>query len=383
MRRKVKSGVAALVLASSVVAGCSSGSNTPTAANQNSTPAGVNLQHAQELLDQYMKVPGFEAPGQAFDAKKAAAGKTIFSMPSNTSVGFVQSTVDGFADIAKQVGVNVKNWPNQGQTSQWVQGADAAISGHADLLQLLDGVDPDLIVPQLQNVQAAKIPIVDTHDLDFTQKHNPIPDAYVDGNFVTAGELVAAWAIIQTRGQADVLMLTSNNYKNSFPVADGMRKEFAADCPSCKLKEVNVNGPDWPTKLQPTVQTSLTNNPKLNYILPTFDGMLSYIVPGIRASNAVGRVHAASYNGSPDVLDLVRDSQIVTMDVGENPAQIAAAGLDQALRMLAGLDISKNEHLVLRVFTKDNVAEAGVPAKLGQGYGDAWRAGYLGVWGIK
>jgi ribose transport system substrate-binding protein len=178
-------------------------------------------------------------------------------------------------------------------------------------------------------------------------------------------------------------MLTSNNYKNSFPVADGMHKEFAADCPSCKVTAQNINGPDWATKLQPAVQTAITSDSKLNYVLPTFDGMLTYVIPGIRAANATGRVHAASYNGSPDVLNLVRDNSIVTMDVGENPAQIAAAGLDQSLRVLGGMPESTNEHLVLRVFTKDNVSEAGIPAKLGQGYGNAWTAGYYAVWGIK
>jgi ribose transport system substrate-binding protein len=83
------------------------------------------------------------------------------------------------------------------------------------------------------------------------------------------------------------------------------------------------------------------------------------------------------------MLDLVRDNKIVTMDVGENPAQIAAAGLDQSLRVLGGMEISKDEHLVLRVFTKENVEEAGVPAKLGEGYGDAWRPGYRQIWGLE
>jgi ribose transport system substrate-binding protein len=141
-----------------------------------------------------------------------------------------------------------------------------------------------------------------------------------------------------------------------------------------------VNGPDWATKLQSTVQTSLTADPGINYILPTFDGMLTYVIPGIRSAGAVGKVFAASYNGSPDMLDLVRDNGIVRMIVGENPAQIAAAGLDQSLRILAGLKPSADEHLVLRAFTADNVGEAGTPAKLGQGYGDAWHAGYLTTW---
>ncbi|MCU1579394.1 MAG: ABC-type sugar transport system periplasmic component-like protein [Rhodoglobus sp.] len=370
-------GVTALVLTGTILAGCSSGTSTP-AVSVSAGPA--NLAAAQALLDEYTKVPAFTSPGPAFDAAAAGAGKTIFALPSNSSISFVEQTTTALEEIAKEVGVGVQTYPNQGQTSQWGQGIDTAISTKADLLQLVNGVDPDLVTPQLKNVAAAGIPIVDTHDLDFGQAHNSVVDAFVDGDFVTAGKLIAAWAITATKGKANVLILTSNNYKNSFPVADGMRAEFAADCPSCIQKEVNVNGPDWATKLQSTVQTSLTADPGINYILPTFDGMLTYVIPGIRSAGAVGKVFAASYNGSPDMLDLVRDNGIVRMIVGENPAQIAAAGLDQSLRILAGLEPSADEHLVLRAFTADNVAEAGTPAKLGQGYGDAWHAGYLTTW---
>jgi ribose transport system substrate-binding protein len=144
----------------------------------------------------------------------------------------------------------------------------------------------------------------------------------------------------------------------------------------------NVNAPDWATKIQPTVQSAITADPNLNYVLPTFDSMLVYVVAGVLASQAKGRVFAASYNGTPSTLDLIRTSGVVTMDVGENPADIAAAGLDQDLRVLAGLPISQNEHLVLRAFTAQNVDEAGNPAVLGQGYGNAWQAGYYGVWGL-
>jgi ribose transport system substrate-binding protein len=379
MRRKLLA-ASAVVLTGTILVGCSSG---VTAADYSVAAKGANLERAQALLDEYTKVPEFTAPGPAFDAVAAASGKTIFSLPSNSSIGFVQSTATAMEDIGKDVGVNIQTYPNQGQTSQWVQGIETAISTKADLLQLVNGVDPDLVTPQLKNVAEAGIPIVDTHDLDFGQDHNSTVDAFVDGDFVTAGKLVAAWAITQTKGNANVLILTSNNFKNSFPVADGMRAEFAADCPSCKITEVNVNVTDWSTKLQSTVQTALTANPGMNYILPTFDGMLTYVVPGIRSAGVVGKVFAASYNGSPDVLDLVRDNSIVRMVVGENPAQIAAAGLDQSMRVLAGLDPSTDEHLVLRAFTADNVKEAGVPAALGQGYGDAWRDGYYSTWGLK
>jgi ribose transport system substrate-binding protein len=369
---------AVLGLVALAVTGCGS-----TSAVSKSTASDSQIAHAQSLIDQYSAAPAFESPGANIDAKKIAAGKKIFSLPSTTTAAFMTATNDAFVKYAKMAGASVTSWPNQGQTSQWVQGMQTAISSKADAITLIDGTDPKLIMPQIVQAKSAGIPTIDVHDLDLSQQTPPNLAAFVSGHFATAGELMAAWAITQTKGDANVLVMTSNNYVNSSPVADGIKKEFATDCPSCKVTTVNVDGPDWPTKIQSTVQNAITRDPKLNYVLPVFDSMLTYVVPGIRSAGATGRVKAASFNGSPAILDLVRAGDIVTMDVGENPAYIGAAGLDQTLRMMGGLPASEDEHLVLRVFNSSNIKEAGDPAQLGAGYGNAWETGYLKTWGLQ
>jgi len=370
---------AALSVLAMVVTGCgtekATGSGTAADASQ--------LKHAQSLIDQYSGVPEFTPPGPDFDAAKIASGKKIFALPSTTTAAFMTATVDAFAKYAKLAGASVTNWPNEGQTSQWVQGMQTAISSNVDAISLIDGTDPRLIMPQIVQAKKAGIPTTDVHDLDMSQPTPPNVAAFVSGHFATAGELMAAWAITQTKGKANVLVITSNNFVNSQPVADGMEKEFKADCPTCKVTTVNIDVADWATKIQPTVQNAITRDPNLNYILPVFDSMLTYVAPGVRSAGVLGKVKAASFNGSPAILDLVRQGDIVTMDVGENPAYIGAAGLDQTLRVMGGLEPSPDENLVLRVFNSDNIDEAGQPAKLGQGYGDAWEAGFLKMWGIE
>jgi ribose transport system substrate-binding protein len=372
---------AILAVASLALAGCGGSSSSGT---DPAPPASdANLEHAQALIDQYSAVPAFEAPGPDIDAKSIADGKTIFSLLSTSTAAFMQATEDAFVKYGNLAGADVIRWPNQGQTSQWVQGMQTAIAKKVDAITLIDGTDPKLIMPQIVEAKEAGIPTIDVHDLDMSQPTPPNVAAFVSGHFSTAGELMAAWSITQTKGDANVLVITSNNYVNSQPVADGIDKEFKADCPSCKVTTVNVDGPDWATKIQPSVQNAITRDPGLNYILPVFDSMLTYVVPGVRAANATGRVKAASFNGSPAILDFVRDGEIVTMDVGENPAYIGAAGLDQTLRVMGGLPPSEDEHLVLRVFHSGNIEEAGVPAELGKGYGDEWESGFLKTWGLQ
>ena len=44
--------------------------------------------------------------------------------------------------MAKKVGFKFITWENQGQSSQWVQGMDAAVNQKVDLIDLLAGTDP-------------------------------------------------------------------------------------------------------------------------------------------------------------------------------------------------------------------------------------------------
>jgi ribose transport system substrate-binding protein len=344
-----------------------------------SSNSGVS--HAASIVATYTALPKFISPGPAFDAKKLA-GKTIFSLPSSSANIFVNTTDKAMGQLAQSVGLKYQTYTNQGQTSQYVQGMTTAISRKVDVISLLDGTDPRLIAPQIAQAKSAGIPVVDAHDLDLTQKPYPNLAALVDMNAVLAGKIVAASVIVQTKGNADVLIITSNNYSNSQPVANGLKAEFAEDCPKCKLSYTNVNGVDWATKIQPAVQSAIAKNHNLNFVVPVFDSMLEYVVPAVRTANAVGRVHAGSYNGTPAILDLIRTSKIVTVDVGENPADIGAASLDQCMRVMLGMKPSPDEHLVLRAFTTANVKEAGVPAKVGVGYGSAWLDGYRHTWGL-
>jgi ribose transport system substrate-binding protein len=81
---------------------------------------------------------------------------------------------------------------------------------------------------------------------------------------------------------------------------------------------------------------------------------------------------------------MMQDADVVRMDVGENPAQVGYAVVDQVGRILTGAGpiASGDEGIPLRVFTRTNVNEAGTPAELGKGYGDAYTAGYLKLWGL-
>ncbi|MDA8118381.1 MAG: sugar ABC transporter substrate-binding protein [Actinomycetota bacterium] len=366
-----------------VAAACGSGSSsstTTTGGSATTAASGGNVALAQSLINQYTGNPKFVSPGPSFDATKLA-GKTIFSIPANSAVPFVNTVDQVMGQYAKKLGINYVDYTNQQQQSQWVQGMNQAISQKANVIDLLAGIPPEMLAPQVQAAKAAGIPTVDTNERDPSQPTDPNVAAYTFAPFKLAGELMAAWAVAQTQGKADVLVVTSNADVSSQAVQNGVNQEMAKVCPSCKISAVNVNPVDWATKLQTTVEGSLAGDPGINYILPVFDSMALFIAPAITAANKVGQVHVASFNGTPAIIDMIRTGNIVSMDVGENTSAVAAAGLDQAMRIMAGMQPG-NEQIIPRIVDKSNVTDFGVPAASGQGYGNAFLQGYASTWKV-
>ena len=75
------------------------------------------------------------------------------------------------------------------------------------------------------------------------------------------------------------------------------------------------------------------------------------------AGKGTGQVKIASYNGTPDVLKLIQDGDIMAADMGENIGWLGYANMDQAFRILADGPIIQNglEDTPLRVFDDSNV----------------------------
>lgn len=78
-------------------------------------------------------------------------GKSILSIPVSSANPFTANIEKAMAATAKKVGFKFTTWENQGQSSQWVQGMDTAVNQKVDLIDLLAGTDPRVLVPQVQD----------------------------------------------------------------------------------------------------------------------------------------------------------------------------------------------------------------------------------------
>jgi ribose transport system substrate-binding protein len=351
------------------------------------SPAPGDVAGARAELEKFEGIPRFEPPGPAFDAAGQLRGKTVFEIPITSEVPFITAVEEGMQQAADAVGARLVVYPNQGEPSQWAQGIRAAIAQQADVITLF-AQNPALLGPQIRQAEEAGIPVVVVRTSGEEEPCQADPDgevygtACVPGPFEQAGRLEADWVIADSGGQANVLVLTASDARSTVPLLAGLEAEFAERCPGCRVRYVDVPIPEWANRVQSEVQSALVADPTIDYLIPIYDSMSRYAVPGLLATGAADRVKIATFNGTPFVLEMLQDADIVAMDVGENLAWLGWATMDQAFRLAAGVEPARSQHTALRVFTDANVAETGRPPGLDRGYGDDYVAGYRRLWGL-
>ena len=373
------------VLLCAMAAGCGSAGNAERGPGRGT---GAQLAAARAQIDRFRAMPEFVAAGLAFDAVCSVRGKTIFEIQITTERPFIDPVHGGMRQAPARVGARLVTYPNQGTPSQWAQGIRTAIAEHADAITLL-AQDPRLVAPQIAEATSAGIPVIvarttgEGESCQTDASGRQYGPACVAGPFEQAGRLEADWVTVSSGGHADVLVVTSNDARSTVPLTRGLMDEFRVRCPACDLRFVDVPIPRWAAQLGGEVQSALVRDPGLNYVIPIYDSMSPYVVSALTAQGAANRVRIATFNGTPFVLKLVEDGDVVQMDAGEDLAWVGWAIMDQTFRVVAGVPPVRSEHTPLRVFDDTNVRQAGTPPRVDQGYGNPYVAGYERLWGAR
>ncbi|MBP1806279.1 sugar ABC transporter substrate-binding protein [Rubellimicrobium aerolatum] len=333
---------------------------------------------AQAVLDAHRVVPDFAPQGEPFDAQACMADKKVFSIPITMIVPFVVELERAMTRAAEEVGFEYTVWENQGTSDAWIQGVNQAISQGYDLVDVTGGLNPAVLGPQLQEAKAAGMKVTTTHLYDDTQTQEAFVDASAKVPFSTAGEILASWAYLETGGAPNVLIIGSDEVLPTGPFVQSIQDTLAAYCPDCKQTYINVPVTEWATKIQSGVQSALLADPTINYILPIYDSMSQFVVPALRIAGATD-LGIASFNGTPFVLDMIREGT-VQMNIGESLGWAGYAAIDAQMRLLCGLPVPESLGIPLLIFDADNVETAGVPADFDSGYGDEHLAGFRALW---
>jgi ribose transport system substrate-binding protein len=233
----------AILLASIVASTATVATGLPARADA----ASDGLAKAKANLVAYTAKPVFTAPGPAFDAKKCAAGQKMLSIPNNSGNPFLKGIIDREKAAGKLVGLEVKEWENQGQPSQWVQGMEYAIRDKFDIVDLISGIDPGTIEPQVKAAKEAGVKVMTSHFYDPSFKPNPFVSSSLTIGF---GEIGKIWRTGPQR------LRTASEYRDrringpaDDPLVANFKSELAAVCPQYQIvQEINVGVTEWGTR---------------------------------------------------------------------------------------------------------------------------------------
>lgn len=343
-----------------------------------------DLSHAKAVVDAHSQVLEFTPPGPPFDARKCMAGKSLLSIPTSSAVPFVDGIESSMGAVSKQVGFKFAQWKNQGRPTQWVQGMAFGTDNRFTGIDLMGGIIPNSLAPQVAAADKAGVKVFATHYSDTTQPADPAVAVTLRIPFHEVGEIIANWITLKTGGKANVLIIGSNDIIPSRPYADKLASTLDTICGAgCKHRYVSVTVADWSTKIQTTVQSALIADPTINYIVPLYDSMAQFVIPALTITGHRDNVKIATFNGTPFIIDMVRRGD-VEMDVGESLGWIARSILDGEMRDMCGLpSIGQTLYVPLYIFSAANAKDAGVPATFDQGYGDKHVGGYAKLWGMQ
>jgi ribose transport system substrate-binding protein len=358
-------------------------SNAVTAASPKAR-AHAGIETARKLVSASRAKSKFTAPGPSFNAK-AAAGKTVWDIANSLSLTFTQSLTQGTKAALSLAGVKDVIVDNKANVSETARLISEAVAQHASLI-LIQSQSSNLITAPLRKAKAAHIPVIELFESDPRLPSNQEQALGVTAKaafcYSCAGKLMADWTIADSNGKAHAVTYWDSDVGVSYAENRGEKAEFARLCPSCKVDFKNVLVADWATRIPTMTQTDLAD-PSVNYLLPNYDGMATFMIPAIHAKSAQNRVKIVSFNADLPFLQDLKKHDTIVADLG-SPVRWMGWGIaDQALRILTHHQPVADEKVPLRMFDGTNINKLNLSGSEASWYGANYQADYAKLWQIR
>lgn len=364
-----------------LLSACSSDTDADNETTSSADTAAL-LEEARAEVEAARAIPAVDELGPSIDVP-SIEGSLIYSIPIDANNEFYATGEETMREVAADAGVELITFPADGTQTSFQQGFQQALNAGADAI-LLNGPVPETLEPQIDDALAAGVPVVPLHVTDAGEpaRDNMPYEAFAPFN--QGARLAALAAVVDADGQEPINALIMEVAETN--PSDGMVEtmtevieEYGVE--GSKVTVVNSPVVEWATLIQGQVQSELLRDPEINTILPIYDSMSTFIVPAIEQSAPDREIGIYSFNGSPAILDMVREGQ-VQADAAENPNWVAYVNVDTAFRAILGVDPIEGATGPLRLIDSTNVEETGVPSEVGKGFGDEYEDAFRQMWGI-
>lgn len=366
----------------SVTADTTAVADTETADTTGGADNSAVVAAAQAVIDSFKEIPSTSDLGDSIDVA-ALAGKTIISIPIDSSLEFYQVGENAMKAVAEEAGLTYETFPTDGSPTSFQQGFASAIAQDAGVI-LLNGPLPETLEPQIEEAQAAGIPVVPVHISDQTEPALESTPWEAFAPFNLGARLSTLYSVIDLDGEpVKALVLSASGTGPSDGMVQAIEDALANEAPegSEVIANLNIQVPEWSTDIQPAVQSALLKDPEINAVIPIYDSMALFAIPGIEQAAADRNLGVYSFNGTPAVMGLIQDG-VMRMDVSESPDWVAYVNLDTAFRAMLDVPPIPEASGPVRVIDASNVAETGNPPEAGKGFGEEFPSAYMELWGL-
>lgn len=373
--KRLAAGVSLALAASLAFAGCSSDGSAKEAADPEI------VAEAQSQVEKAMASPGFTlGEDAAFDATKAG-GKNVWIIDISSALEIIQVSDKATEEALGLVGSEVTTFDGKGDASEFARGIKAAINDRADAI-VLYAIDPNLVEGPLQEAADANIPVIAVQYGDPSRELPETITAQVTYPYTEAGVQMANTVAADADGEpVGVELINSSDVSNAADVVGGFKDTLEKNCPNCTLYVDDVPVADWQNKISTQVNSTLNSHPDIKYVVPIYDGMATFAIPGIKSSGRKD-VSVVSFNASKSVMKYLADGDTVIGEVGSPQAWEGYALADQLMRILSGGEPLADEEVGLRLFTRDNIDEIDLNAPEEEWYEVDFRSEYKKLWGL-
>ena len=376
-------GLVLLLIAVPVLALAGCGDDEPEATTSPSAMAGSGVEEAAALVASGESEPTFELT-EAFP-EKPQSGQTVMYISVLLGIPFSQELVKGFKEGMTAAGNEVIVSDANGSVQEGARLIDQAINQKVSAI-VIQSISSDALSAPIQAAKKAGIPVIELFEA------NPgLPTAEqeaigVFGNvsfdFAYAGQLQAAWVVADSGGQGHGMIITAPDSGVSGTQTDAMYEVFKTMAPDFEVDLSKALQAQWATKIPQLTQAAL-RDPTIDYIMPIYDGMATYVTPEIAKQNAQDRVKVNAINANVPQMKQLAAGDIITSLVGQPLNWIGWGIADQTLRATNGLPPVADELIGQRMFTEKNIGDIDVNADQGTWFGDTdYKAAYLELWGL-
>lgn len=366
--RRIRRGAALAIAAALIVSACgdddssdttattasSDGDTTTTAGDTSTTAAADGLAAAQAVVDKYRD-----------ENQPIGITEPLTSVPEKKTIAWLECELEScqYLTVGMQDATEALGWELMTISSTSADPAPAmqqAIDAGVDFIAS-SGEAPSLYEEQAQAAAAAGIKMLSCYDT--TPPDGPNTNIWTqcgDTSFVEkTGPLMADWAIVDSQGAANVLVVNIPDFPVLVSEVDAYKAEMEANCPDCTVTDLNVTINDLVGgTVASSVASALQSDSSINYVFNSFGSLPAGLTASLDSAGLLDQVTVYGQDFSSFDLQEIVDG---TMGAWSADPKAYAAWLmvDAAARLSLGMELTEERDAAnLPTFLVEDAATA-------------------------